>query len=279
MSGSRLERACPVCGAASVAPLHANSLAPLDGLDMSYELARCTVCGFHFAHALPDEAQYLRYYRELSKYDTQPSVSAIDRERNAAAVDFCLQHKLEKNLRILDLGCGFGALLAALRAAGFDSLQGLDPAPHSGRQARALFGLDRIAQGTLAQAHEVLNLHEVDLVCLMAVLEHLPCLRRDLGRLLQQLRLGALLLLEVPALELFAATRANPLGSSLSSTYNFFRLLHCAICSPALGLLCWGKCCCRLRVCTRARCLCSRKPRPVCPAAFRPRARRKWTPT
>ena len=236
-----VKRACPVCGAASVAPLYANSLAPLGGLDMSYELARCTVCGFHFAHALPDEAQYLRYYRELSKYDSQPSVSAIDRERNAAAVDFCLQHKLAKNLRILDLGCGFGALHAALRAAGFGSLQGLDPAPHSGRQARALFGLDGIAQGTLAQAHEVLNLHEVDLVCLMAVLEHLPCLRRDLGRLLQQLRPGALLLLEVPALEFFAAHEGEPFGELSIEHIQFFSAASLRNLLSSLGAVVLGQ--------------------------------------
>jgi SAM-dependent methyltransferase len=184
----------------------------LGGFDMSYTLVRCHQCGFHFAHKLPDEKQYLSYYELLSKYDSQPSVSSLDRQRIDAAVDFCTAYGIVKESRIVDLGCGFGGLLAALKDSGWTQLLGIDPAPQSSYQARKQFGLERVYQGTLSQVGDIIDISQADLVCLMAVLEHLPLLRRDLAGILHKLRVGARLLIEVPALELFDGNRGEPLG-------------------------------------------------------------------
>lgn len=231
-------RACQVCGSNESSMVHRNNMASLDGLDMSYVLVRCNVCGFHFARELPEEAQYFRYYEELSKYDSQPIVSTVDRLRINAAVDFCVSLGIPKDALILDLGCGFGALLASLRNAGWERLQGLDPAPKSALRAREQFDLECIHQGTLFQASEVIDLGRADLVCLMAVLEHLPELRRDVSRLLSHLREGCRLLIEVPALDLFIGSAGEPFGElslehiqffSSQSLRNFFASLGCRV--------------------------------------------------
>ena len=78
---------------------------------------------------------------------------------------------------VVDLGCGFGALLSKLHTAGWINLHGVDPAPNSAERARTLFGLTNIHQGTIAEAHQLLPLASADLVCVTAVLEHLPRLR------------------------------------------------------------------------------------------------------
>ena len=215
-------RHCQVCQGKSVTLLRANTMVPVDGLDMSYKLARCNICGFHFAQKLPDEALYLRYYSELSKYDSQPSVSSLDRQRIDAAVELCVRLQIPKESLIVDLGCGFGALLATLRDAGWNRLVGVDPAPQSARRAQEQFGLDGIYQGTLANAGEVTNLYDADLVCLMAVLEHLPQLRRDLGGILSQLRPGARVLVEVPALDLFKGSDGESFGELSLEHIQFF---------------------------------------------------------
>ncbi len=106
---------------------------------MSEILARCNNCGFHFASELPNEKQYLLCYKELSEYDTQLTVSPLDKERIDAAVNLCLSQGVHKETRILDLVCGFGALLAALRAVGYKNLKGVDPAPQSSSQAQEQF--------------------------------------------------------------------------------------------------------------------------------------------
>jgi SAM-dependent methyltransferase len=190
---------------------------------MSYQLARCKRCGFHFARRLPEESLYGQYYTELSKYDTQPSVSPIDQCRIDAAVEIFSRLRIPKESRIVDLGCGFGALLAALRDSGWKQVRGVDPAPQSAHQAGILFGLEgAIQRSTLSGAGQVLDLGHADLVCLMAVLEHLPELRRDLGGLLAQLPRDGLICVEVPAVDLFSGDGGEPFGEMSLEHIQFF---------------------------------------------------------
>lgn len=228
-------RACPVCTADVPEPLHLNQLAAVHGLDMSYQVARCGACGFHYACDLPIDAQYSAYYQVVSKYDSQGRVSALDRQRIDAAVALCERAGVSKMSRILDIGCGFGAFLAALRDAGWRHVTGLDPAPHSAQMARELFGLSGIQSGWLANAGEVTNLHEADLVCLMAVVEHLPQLSHDLGALIAQMRPGSRLLLEVPALEAFQSDAGEPFGELSLEHIQFFSATSLCNLLPRLG--------------------------------------------
>lgn len=217
-----VHRACPVCTADLPVPLLHNRMATVHGLDMSYIVARCSTCGFHYACDLPPDAQYAAYYQAVSKYDSQYAVSQLDRQRIGAAVALCEQSGLPKTASIADIGCGFGALLAALRDAGWSQVQGIDPAPQSAQVARELFNLCSVQTGWLSSARDLLDLREVDLVCLMAVLEHLPQLPRDLGQLLAQMRPGARLLLEVPALEAFQGDVGEPLGEMSLEHIQYF---------------------------------------------------------
>ena len=215
-------RACPVCFADQPEPLLHNHLETVHGLNMSYLVARCGACGFHYACDLPPDSQYSAYYQVVSKYDSQHSVSPLDRQRINATVALCERVGLPKTARILDIGCGFGSLLAALRDAGWSQVQGLDPAPQSAQVARELFNLANIQTGWLANSGEVVDLRQADLVCLMAVLEHLPQLPTDLARLLGQMRRGAFLLLEVPAVESFRGDVGEPLGELSLEHIQFF---------------------------------------------------------
>lgn len=236
------KRACQACGNSTAETIYTNNLALLDGLDMSYTLSRCKQCGFHFANYLPSENQYSEYYSRLSKYDSQPHVSTLDQYRADAAVDI-FKKRFGRDIAILDIGCGSGVFLAALRDAGFHNLNGIDPAPQSSNRALELFGLKNIHQGSLQNAIDLVDFSGVDLVCLMAVLEHLPELRRDLKKLLTQLRKGAMLMVEVPALDLFDANRSEPFGElsiehiqyfQVSSLHNMFASLGAKVVETAL---------------------------------------------
>lgn len=214
-------RACPVCRCTEATPLFDNRMLAIGEFDMSYEVGRCQGCGFHFAHRLPPASQYGAYYKAASKYDVASSVSALDRLRIEAAVDL-MGRWIPKDHRVVDLGCGYGAMLAAMRDAGWQRLQGVDPAPQSALRARENFGLEGIHCGTLDNAHECVDLQGADLVCLMAVLEHLPHLRTDLEQLVARLRPGARLLVEVPAIEGFRADGAEPFGEFSIEHIQFF---------------------------------------------------------
>lgn len=211
---NRDTRHCPVCGSDRTDPLYMNTLAALDGLDMSYRVARCTACGFAFADQLPSPPTYATYYQSLSKYDIAPTVAGIspaDRLRCDAAVSLLRSHA-GPGARIADLGCGSGSLLAALRAAGWSRLAGIDPAPGAPQIARQQFKLDCVQCGTLDQAAELLDLSGLDVVCLTGVLEHLPRLREDLAALTMATGKATHILVEVPALERFAQRPFEPYG-------------------------------------------------------------------
>ncbi|MCK9379675.1 MAG: class I SAM-dependent methyltransferase [Sulfuritalea sp.] len=207
-------RHCPVCGSDRTVPLYLNTLAALDGLDMSYRVARCAACGFAFADQLPSPQTYAAYYRSLSKYDITPSaagLSAADRLRCDAAVALLRPHA-GPDARIVDLGCGSGMLLGALRAAGWSRVSGIDPAPGAPEQARQQFKLDCVQCGTLDQVAGLLDLSAMDVICLTGVLEHLPQVREDLEALAAATGHDVRVLVEVPALERFGRLPFEPYG-------------------------------------------------------------------
>ena len=176
---------------------------------MSYTVVRCRQCGFHYAAELADSATFSAYYESVSKYDAAGVLPPVDQARIDATVRF-LENRVGKQERIADLGCGYGALLGHLQRAGWQHLVGLDPAPNAAPSALEMFGVQDVRRGTISSAHEVLNLEELDLVCIMSVLEHLPQLKQDMAQLLTRLRPGCKVLVEVPAAEFFTQSQAEP---------------------------------------------------------------------
>jgi len=196
-------------------------MAAVGGFDMSYKVVRCSHCGFYYAQQLPDADIFSAYYQVMSKYDAPQSVSPVDRARIDATVRF-LESRISKSERIADLGCGYGALLGGLQAAGWHHLQGLDPAPNAAACALKMFGVRNVHRGMMSEAHAMLDLQSIDLVCIMCVLEHLPQLRQDMARLLECLRPGCKILLEVPAVECFLQSDCEPFGEFSLEHIQFF---------------------------------------------------------
>jgi SAM-dependent methyltransferase len=230
-------RPCPVCGAADANALHFNRLAPLDGHDLSYRVASCAACRFAFADRLAAPETYERYYRSLSKYDIAASaleVPEVDRMRARATVDLVAAH-VDRKARIIDLGCGSGVLLDALRRAGWSRLAGLDPAPGASERARRLFALEEVHSGSLRDLPPQLEVGNAGLVCLAGVLEHLPRLREDLEALVSRLAPDAKVLVEVPALERFGPARFEPFGEFSLEHLQYFSAASLSALFAALG--------------------------------------------
>jgi SAM-dependent methyltransferase len=191
-----VRRACPVCGGTAADTLFENRIATTAGYDFSTPIVRCTACDSAYACRTLAAEDLNRYYSSLSKYDLlvkSSDVSALDRERAMLAGNF-LAPVVDSLSSVLDVGCSAGVLLNELRQAGVKQLGGIDPAANASAAAKALFDIDV----TQAQAETYDGYGNFDLVCLMAVLEHLL----DPGRLLRevgrQLRPGGRVLVEVP---------------------------------------------------------------------------------
>ena len=220
-------RPCPVCGQDNTHVCFENRLAVLDELDMSYAVTSCNQCDFDYAAYLPPPERYDLYYQSLSKYDVTLESSAIpevDRMRAEAAVKF-VTPLINKSDSVLDLGCGSGTLLNAFNKAGWSRIYGVDPAPNAQEQARVTFNLDGVQTGRLSEASEIIQLCEINLICMMGVLEHLPRLAEDLEHLFKQCHDQVNVLIEVPASERFMADDFEPFGEFSIEHIQFFSML------------------------------------------------------
>src|SRR5919109_2239563 len=78
----------------------------------------------------------------------------------------------DRAIKILDLGCGYGALLYFLKEAGYHNLQGIDHSPEQIVIARQL-GLDSVQEGDVLDILSKSGGRSCDVVIAFDVLEHL----------------------------------------------------------------------------------------------------------
>src|ERR1700704_3229618 len=77
----------------------------------------------------------------------------------------------ERSTAILDLGCGFGALLYWLQKAGYTNLEGMDRSAEQVQGAHSL-GLDFVQQGDITQHLAARASASCDVIFAFDVLEH-----------------------------------------------------------------------------------------------------------
>lgn len=221
MNAKKVIRDCPICNSNRTLPAYNNNMATIGELDLSYAVEQCLDCGFFFANHLAAPEVYSAYYKSLSKYDFSPEISEHDRVRFNAAVSLC-SGIIEPHAMIVDIGCGNGALLSGFKSAGFVNLFGIDPAPNAAKHASVMFGLSNIYSGSMQDAGLHIALRQADLVCIMAVLEHLWHVSSDLKNIFEQLNPGCKIMVEVPSLEYFDAVNGEPYGEFSLEHIQFF---------------------------------------------------------
>ena len=108
----------------------------------------------------------------------------------------------DRQLKIVDLGCGPGAFLYFLKLAGYTNISGVDVSPEQIEQAHRL-GLTEAKQGQLKSFLNETAPESVDVVLLFDVLEHLS--REELFTTLDEvyriLRTGGRCIVHVPNAE------------------------------------------------------------------------------
>ena len=208
------------------------------GHDFSSPILGCDSCGCAYAGKSLSPADLSRYYSALSKYDTIRSlgdISSMDRERARMAADFVMPG-LDLSARLLDVGCSTGMFLRTLRDRGLRHATGIDPAADAPEAARKLFGISVVQ----AQAETYRDYGSHDLICLMAVLEHVlqpAALVQEIGR---QMRQGAALLIEVPDAGAFDRPEDSgpfePFGEFSNEHINFLSIGDIGHIAHAAGL-------------------------------------------
>jgi SAM-dependent methyltransferase len=166
----------------------------------AYDVVTCRECGFVYADTASSQADYDRYYAELSKYSdaatgTGAGQQAWDRERLRDTAAFVASALGDKRARIADIGCANGGLLHEFRELGFTSLIGVDPSPTCVAAVNATPGMTGHV-GTLFDLPSAVD--GVDGVILSHVMEHVRDVDAALGCVRRVLRPGGIAYIEVP---------------------------------------------------------------------------------
>ena len=111
---------------------------------------------------MPQENEYDEYFK-LRSIDEQTYENYM--------LPYYMQHILANNkkLRILDIGCGYGQMLAALKRSGFENLAGIDVAPDAVAFCKKQ-GLDVTLIGDI---DEFKPTEKYDFIIMSHVLEHI----------------------------------------------------------------------------------------------------------
>jgi SAM-dependent methyltransferase len=114
----------------------------------------------------------------------------------------------DRSASILDLGCGYGALLYYINALGYENARGVDASPEQVRTARSL-GVHGVEQGDVMASLETTPTASLDVVVTFDLLEHLT--RQEAFQVLDEvnrvLRPGGRWIIHVP-------NAASPFGGA-----------------------------------------------------------------
>ena len=217
-------RGCPICGSAERRVFFRQQFAAVDQATpvTGYDVVVCDRCGAGYADSIPEQAAFDRYYRDMSKYEyaqREGAESEYDQRRLALIAGIIAPHLPSASVRVLDVGCASGRLLANIRERGFPNVTGLDPSPACAAAAARLYGVD-VRTMTLGQIAGTGQ--RFDFVIMVGVLEHLRELDSAFEHLRALLPPGGLLYVEVPDVTAFADWPNAPYQDFSTEHINFF---------------------------------------------------------
>lgn len=167
---------CPVCGGER---FQSRTIADVT-------IRRCLACGLRVSAIAPGRGTN---YADVDGAAYLQSIGRVRRAQGEQIVAFVREH--EPSGEWLDVGCGFGYMLEAARAAGF-RVRGIEPDANAARAARERVG--EVEQGVLAETTP-----SADILSTLDVLEHLDDLNAFASLVKRKAR--ALWVVKVPSSE------------------------------------------------------------------------------
>jgi 2-polyprenyl-3-methyl-5-hydroxy-6-metoxy-1,4-benzoquinol methylase len=174
--------ACPECRSTRIRPF-AYSISP--GATHCAQ-SRCRECTLVFANPQLLPRSLSKYYG--SSYWESHWTHQLTTDSAKAEADVAIQRPeaariaaLAKGGRLLEIGSGSGALLAALRERGFE-VHGLEPSRAAAERSRVCYGLTDVTTGTVDEVE--LPVAAFDVIVAWHVIEHVT----DLGEFLRTVR-------------------------------------------------------------------------------------------
>jgi len=189
---------CDLCGSTDARP-YLRVRDHIYGLPGAFQIVQCQRCGLLYINPRPDKASIGQYYPDLDYHAFKPASGAkaalIQRMRRTEARDLLVAGD---EVNVLEIGCGTGDLLVALREQGA-TVMGIEPNAAAVKVAREQNGLN-VLTGMLADVMESGQLApaQFDLVLMKYALEHVHSPREELTTISQLLKPGGRAVFWVP---------------------------------------------------------------------------------
>lgn len=222
-------RECPICKTnnnecSRTELLYVNSFAKIEGVSFlqGYNVVSCIICGGTYADNIPKQDDFDSYYNTKNKYE-QITVSGEKQipDWYRYAVNVFSQSLSNKDAYILEIGCGVGYLMYALKEAGYYNLTGLDFSSSNVEYIRTRLGIPCI-EGSLFQLSNMSMDAQFDAVCMIAVLEHIVDTHKAIGSIASLIKTNGLLLIVVPNSATLDPTISGPYQEFSTEHINYF---------------------------------------------------------
>ena len=161
--------------------------------DKVFNLVQCDRCGLNFINPRPNEEEIAPFY-STEYYSCQ--AGSLERFYSSflnSIVGRSILRNTERG-KLLDIGCGSGSFLLAMRGKGYD-VYGVDTSEDACKLAKEKVGRN-IFNGELKQFSFPDNYFDV--ATMWHVLEHMPNPIQELGEVSRILQSKGILILEVP---------------------------------------------------------------------------------
>lgn len=205
---NNLHRPCPICFNGTGEILHTQKFVIPEGYPLPeiYDVVCCMKCGFVYADTCARQEDYDLYYQNFSKYE-DPIIStgsgnvSWDKDRCEGVASEVFRFMPDRNISIIDIGCGNGGILYALKHLGYKNLTALDPSVSCIEYIKQKNNSCRTVVGGLFSQNitDDRTLHRnFDLAILSGVIEHICDVQRAIKNVSNMLKAGGSLYLEVP---------------------------------------------------------------------------------
>ena len=170
-----------------------------------YDVYACKNCGLVYAGDIEETMPLDEYYVSVSKYERpgwseQPIVFDLDLEA-ARFINECAT-KGDVRSSVLDIGCGAGGMLSALKNMGYADICGVEPSKKNALLAKTHYGIN-VYVGILGEEIQELCGKKFDVVAMKGVLEHLLSPKTSVIDMLNYLSPSGKIVIEVPDVDLF----------------------------------------------------------------------------
>lgn len=198
-----------------------------------YDVVICEKCGFAFADNIPDQAFFETYYKEMSKKTFYIKNKVFKKEKNSnyekemnkrLIYSFsCFRKFLNKEDRILDLGCYTGELMKILKDHGYKNLIGIDPSDYAVKVAKARYGI-KVVKASIFD--DLGHLGKFDFIIINHILEHIKNLSEFLQKIKNLLNFKGKVYIETPDADNFFISQSNKYLPEHQEAFQQFSVEH-----------------------------------------------------